>query len=43
MQKLLSVIFLDSDITEEQKISAEKVLCVIQTAIDNNTYVVFEF
>lgn len=35
--------FLDSDITEEQKISAEKVLCVIQTAIDNNTYVVFEF
>jgi len=35
--------FLKSEISEEQKIAAEKVLRVIQNAIDNNTYVVFEF
>lgn len=35
--------FLNSEISDEQRIAAEKVLHVIQTAIDNNTYVVFEF
>ena len=35
--------FLKTEITDEQKCAAEKVLCVIQKAIECGTYVCFEF